>query len=260
MSSDQAYDLLTGSIPPHLMIEDDYDTRVAAMDLVAELGCLPLAITQAAANMRAQQMAIHAYAKMYRSRQARLSLLQTPVARWSGSNGVQSILTTWEMSFEDIRQQNVRAADCLSYMAFFDCRSIPKSAVKLLPGLYGSDDIQYHGILAPLLLHSLVEETYTSQEDSHFEMHPVIHERISQRLSAEDFLHYSAPVVELLGRLFSCGHGLRETIGWGLAHKLLPHATHCLDVTSYIATKLAGTATLMQANFLGMGEQDALTT
>lgn len=246
MSADEACDLLLKSIPTHLLPENHERSVDIARNLNQELGYLPLAISQAAANMRARQMKVSAYADAYESRRQRSRLMQTPLTEGDDGANAQSILITWEMSFDLVQELEPAAADCLSYMGFFDCRSVPKVILKMLPNFEDIDDVQYQEILAKLLRLSLIEDKEIPEDCEEFEIHPVVHERVTQRLSPEDFSRYAAPVVRLLARLFPYDVKLRGTAEWRTAQYLLPHALHCLSIASDTEMVLLGMPRLVQ--------------
>ena len=105
----------------------------AALDLLRVLDCMPLAITQAAAYInRRVRMTIAGYLREFRASDTkRESLLNRDAGDLrrdeSASN---SIVTTWQMSFERIRQERRSAAELLSLMSFFNPQGIPESTLR----------------------------------------------------------------------------------------------------------------------------------
>ena len=99
-------------------------------ELIGALEYIPLAITQAAAYIyqRAPRMFISKYLEeLQKSKRSRASLLNYDIGDTrrdeSASN---SIITTWQISFEHIRATRPSAADLLSLMSFFDRQGIPE--------------------------------------------------------------------------------------------------------------------------------------
>jgi tetratricopeptide (TPR) repeat protein len=99
-------------------------------ELLQELDYMPLAISQAAAyiRQRAPRTSVTKYlSNFYRGEKDRAALLETdlrdPRRDQSASN---SIIITWRMSFEHIREQRPSAARLLSLMSFFDRQGIPE--------------------------------------------------------------------------------------------------------------------------------------
>ncbi|KAL9024571.1 MAG: hypothetical protein Q9196_006422, partial [Gyalolechia fulgens] len=119
--------------------EDDNLTELAeALDF------MPLAIAQAAAYIaqRAPRYSVQRYLEDFRqSDRKRTSLLNYEGGQlrrdWEAQN---SIIITWQISFEHIRQSRPSAADLLSLMSFFDRQGIPEVLLRKRAGSGDSDD------------------------------------------------------------------------------------------------------------------------
>ncbi|KAH6612995.1 hypothetical protein C7974DRAFT_322280, partial [Boeremia exigua] len=126
MNEDEGLQLLRNKLrdPP---IEE------SAVELLHALDCIPLAVTQAAAYInRRTRMTVAGYLKDFqRNRMKRESLLNwdagEPRRDTSASN---SVVTMWQMSFEQIRQERWSAAELLSLMSFFNPQGIPESTLR----------------------------------------------------------------------------------------------------------------------------------
>ncbi|CAI7654833.1 unnamed protein product [Penicillium crustosum] len=118
--------------------------------LVEELERIPLAIVQAASyiEIRAPRYSVSQYLKDFRRNDRKaINLLGTEAGHlyrdWEAKN---SILVTWQMSFDHIRHTKPSAADLLSLMSFFDRQEIPEKLIRhqpeasLKPNLELSDD------------------------------------------------------------------------------------------------------------------------
>ncbi|KAF1996308.1 TPR-like protein [Amniculicola lignicola CBS 123094] len=108
-----------------------------ASELVEALDYMPLAISQAAAyiNQRSPRVTIERYLETLREGdRAQSRLLDSDVGdiRRDGTAS-NSILATWQISFEYIRSVKPSAARLLSLMSFFDRQGIPEN---LLSGHY----------------------------------------------------------------------------------------------------------------------------
>jgi hypothetical protein len=93
-------------------------------ELAAALEFMPLAIAQAAAyiSQRAPRCSVRQYlGEFKKSDRKRTSLLNHDEGRlrrdWEAKN---SIIITWQISFDHIHQTRPSAADLLSLMSFFD--------------------------------------------------------------------------------------------------------------------------------------------
>ena len=103
-------------------------------ELAAALDFMPLAIVQAAAyvSQKAPRYSVQQYLEDFRkSDRKRTSLLNYEGGQlrrdWQAQN---SIIITWQISFEHIRQTRPSAADLLSLMSFFDRQGIPEALVR----------------------------------------------------------------------------------------------------------------------------------
>jgi hypothetical protein len=108
--------------------------------LAAVLENMPLAIVQAAAyiSQRAPRYSVRRYLDEFeKSERKRTGLLNYDEAHlrrdWEAKN---SIIVTWEISFEYIQQTRPSAADLLSLMSFFDRQGIPESLLQRRPTPY----------------------------------------------------------------------------------------------------------------------------
>lgn len=99
-------------------IEDDLK------HLAAELGYVPLALAQASAYIQHKPCSVKDYLYILKtSDSSKIKLLSSHAS--SEHTRADLILSTWQITFEHIRQIRPTAADRLSVMSFFDHRSIP---------------------------------------------------------------------------------------------------------------------------------------
>jgi tetratricopeptide (TPR) repeat protein len=114
-----------------LEAQDD-NSNVA--ELAAALAYMPLAIVQAAAYIlqRAPRCSVAKYLDEYRkSERKRTSLLNHDEEHLRRDREAKnSIIVTWQISFEYIQQTRSSAADLLSLMSFFDRQGIPEDLLR----------------------------------------------------------------------------------------------------------------------------------
>jgi tetratricopeptide (TPR) repeat protein len=129
MTEEDALELLRKRLGS--LSESDVDV---AAQLVRELDLIPLPIGQAAAyiHARAPRVSLKQYlAELKDSERKRVRLLSydsgDPRRDGSASN---SILATWQVSFDHIQSKRPSAVAILSRMSFCHCRDIPESLVK----------------------------------------------------------------------------------------------------------------------------------
>ena len=106
-------------------------------DLLAALEYFPLAITQAAAYINRQPgMSASAYQKKLTRSASKTGLLQKAASE--AASGIvrrdqeasNSILATWQITFDQIRAEQPHAAELLSFISFFNRVGIPKFMVR----------------------------------------------------------------------------------------------------------------------------------
>ncbi|RYO82845.1 hypothetical protein DL762_006412 [Monosporascus cannonballus] len=110
-------------------LKEEFDKDSAA-DLLRALDYIPLAITQAAAyiNRRAPRISVRTYLEtMQRSDKKKSSLLNRDAGDLRRDETVSnSVVTTWQVTFEQIRRERPSAANLLFFMSFFNPQGIPE--------------------------------------------------------------------------------------------------------------------------------------
>jgi hypothetical protein len=113
---------------------DDNGNKNDINELVSALEYMPLAIVQAAAyiSQRAPRCAVRQYLDEFRkSDYEKTSLLDNKAGHLRRDREAKnSIIITWHISFEHIRQSRPSAADLLSLMSLFDRQGIPEGLVR----------------------------------------------------------------------------------------------------------------------------------
>ena len=141
-----------------------------AMELIMELEHLPLAISQAGAYIRerAPLMTIPKYlAEFRKSQDNQTTLLNSNHADLRRDGEVpNAVITSWQLSFDHIRETYPKAGDLLSLMSFFNRQAIPQFLVQ-----GGYDDLAFCEVISPLLNFSLVRADNTGQM---FELHRLV--------------------------------------------------------------------------------------
>ena len=112
---------------------DNDDATETATELLRELDFMPLAISQAAAFIiqRAPRTTVASYLDDFRkSDRNRENLLNRDAGDLRrDTNASNSIITTWQISFEHIRHERPSATRLLSLMSLFDRQGIPESLI-----------------------------------------------------------------------------------------------------------------------------------
>jgi tetratricopeptide (TPR) repeat protein len=177
--------------------------RENAPELLNALDYMPLAITQAAAyiQQRAPRMSVKQYLDVFRKSerdQSRLLTKDLGDARRDG-RASNSIMMTWQTSFEHIESHIPTAASLLSLMCLFDRQGIPET---LLEGRYTDeeDDADFEDDIQILSSYSLVE---ASSEGS-FEMHRLVQASTRKWLEVNNQLeHWKEIYTKILNAEFN---------------------------------------------------------
>ncbi|KAH8804492.1 violaceus kinesin [Xylogone sp. PMI_703] len=195
-----------------------FDTA-GADKLLNLLGCLPLAIVQAAAYMNENDTSIADYVDFYfRTESELIEILSEnfeDLGRYKGTRN--SIATTWLISFKQLQRQTPLAIEYLSFMACLLRHSIPQSILPPAPS-----QKHLHEAVGALTAYSLV----TRQENREiFDMHHLVYLATRNWLRNKgSFSRRMAKAAERLADIIPHGgHKGRDT--WTM---YLPHATHLL--------------------------------
>jgi tetratricopeptide (TPR) repeat protein len=158
------------------LLRAETETKLAtepdAITLLKDLGYIPLTITQAAAyiNVRVPRMTIAKYLEIFRHNEENAAkLLREEFGDLRRDPSVSNaVITTWQISFDQIRKDQPSAAELLSLMGALDAQGIPEF---LLLERY-EHMLDFEDALAPLIDFSLVTSETGRQV---FDMHPLVH-------------------------------------------------------------------------------------
>ncbi|KAJ6007928.1 hypothetical protein N7540_011904 [Penicillium herquei] len=204
-------------------------------ELVRALACMPLAVVQAAAYITklAPRFTVTQYLKEFqRSDRKRVQLLEHQAGNlhrdWEAKS---SILVTWQMSFDHIRESRKSAADLLALMSFFDVQGIPEillrnsseesdddNSIKSDHSLDFEDDIQI------LREYSFIS---VSQDGATFQMHILVQTAIQKWLNLHDQKElWKSQFVQNLLRTFPTGDPI---LHWEKCCALYQHVQRALS-------------------------------
>ncbi|KAJ3523319.1 hypothetical protein NM208_g12500 [Fusarium decemcellulare] len=213
-------------------MEDGFDQSIAT-DLLHALDYIPLAITQAAAyiNYRAPRVSLRRYLDdLRRSDRKKGSLLNSDAGDLRRDETVaNSVVTTWQVTFEQIRREKPSAADLLSFMSYFNSQGIPQFVLYEYQDEIKDDELsdddtsgdeandQFEDDLNILCSYSLVSATAT---ENIFEMHPLVQFCTKVWLSRlHDASRWKRSFLQAMSRHFPRG----EFENWPTCRMLLPH-------------------------------------
>ncbi|CZR66344.1 uncharacterized protein PAC_16245 [Phialocephala subalpina] len=190
-------------------------------ELVEILGCLPLAITQAGAFIDYNKITAKEYLEILCANDSEMEELlkkELPDFR-RDSESQNSVIRTWKVSFDRIRQRWTRAADMLCLMAFLDRQAIPKTLLQRK----GEKMAEFVDALGKLKAFSLVS---TGKGDT-LEIHRLV--QISTRTWLAlwgDPAKWQEEALKVLAAAFPPG----DFANWSSCQVLSPHAQ---TVTQY---------------------------
>ena len=199
-----------------LLLRQDSNTGITeetlnqGREIIKKLGYLALAIDQAAAYISIRQLPLSMFAEHYEKRKE-VVLKHTPGSLWEYQRPPDdrrsedvlnlSVLTTWELSFEQIAEDNEEREKLglfLTCSAFLDATSISEGlfkeganslvTLKYLPWLkvfmtHGSwDTFCYQDKVVGLMSLSLVDSIQIKSGDMTFSLHPLIKVRVLIRV------------------------------------------------------------------------------
>ncbi|KAM0332410.1 hypothetical protein ACHAQA_002690 [Verticillium albo-atrum] len=102
----------------------------STLELIHRLDCIPLAVSQAAAYIfkRGPRVTVRSYLDDFQKSERRKGTLlrsdRGDLRRYEGMSN--SVMVTWQMTFEQIRRERPRAAKLLSLMSCFHAQNIPE--------------------------------------------------------------------------------------------------------------------------------------
>jgi hypothetical protein len=196
-------------------------------ELVHALDCMPLAITQAAGyiNRLAPRSSVSKYLDQLRkSDKSKANLLNRDAGDLRRDPRVSnSIITTWQISFEHIREARPSAARLLSLMSFFNHQGIPEFVLREYVNNADGDpeedrELEFEDDLATLRSYSLVVVDMAGRT---FEMHRLVQFATGRWLESygqSDL--WRRKFLKIMSTTFPTGDFER----WDICQRLFPHA------------------------------------
>jgi tetratricopeptide (TPR) repeat protein len=197
----------------HLL--DEYEPVNELLEL---LTYLPLAIVQAVAYINENDISISEYVAMYKRNSEKdiIEVLSEDFEDQTRYRDMENpIATTWLISFEQVRRQDLLALEYLSFMACLTQENIPQSL--LLPGASRNKEVKAIGTLTA---YSFITKRVTGEL---FDMHRLVYLATRNWLRSQNQLSIWADkaLIRLADVIPPGGHRGRTT--WIV---YLPHALH----------------------------------
>jgi tetratricopeptide (TPR) repeat protein len=195
------------------------DDRAAAAELAAELGCLPLALEQAAAYTSETSAAFSVYLSAFRKR--RVTLLE----KSGGLVAHDSVAVTWRANFEAVERESAAAADVLRMSALLAPDAIPFKLFldgshvlgePIAEALTDSDDLAMTEVLRPLARYSLIRSDASSRT---FSVHRLVQDIVWEAVAESD----RSALVERAVHALDAAFPSVEYANWQQCERLTAH-------------------------------------
>ena len=197
-----------------------------ASELALELENVPLAISQAGAYMKeVPRISIPKYlAKFRRSKEDQVALLNKNQGDLRRDPAVpNAVITSWELSFNQIRQTSPDSAELLSLMCYFNRQAIPLILLQC-----DTDEFSFEENINVLLGFSLIRAEIG--EDI-FEMHSLVKIAMEHWLRSEGYEQsWKERAIERVAQKFPEGSDQKQK--WSVCEVLMSHADEVLLYTA----------------------------
>jgi tetratricopeptide (TPR) repeat protein len=198
--------------------------RALALQIVEELGGLPLALDQAGAYMEESAYHLKGYLKLYQRQRATLLKRRGGLA----TDHPEPVATTWALSFERVEQADPLAAGLLRLCAFLDPDTIPEELLLEAARLshtqgdaISPDELRINAAIEVLLRFSLIQR---NAEAETLTIHRLVQAVIQDTLDKETQRYWEEKVVHTLYQTFPCAINVDN---WHLCQRYLPHVLAC---------------------------------
>lgn len=212
--------------------------------LLEKLTSLPLAVAQAGAYLQETGIGVQKYIQLYETKWKELMAAQssngTPLKDYPN----RSIMTTWAISYELIRDKQETAANMLLLWSFLGCKDLRYEAflaackscrplsqrLRPLLGPIADNELAFIQTMRLLRQYSLIEDV---EEAASYAMHPLVHEWV-YNCRAEALEQILAPLAVLIIG-FAAPRDLSQN-SYAIRLRLLPSAQACVRWVQKAAT------------------------
>ena len=202
--------------------------RALSVQVVEELGGLPLALDQAGAYLEESAAHLKSYLKLYHRQRAALLNRRGGLA----TDHPEPVATTWALSFERVEQADSLAAQLLRLCAFLDPDAIPEELLLTAAQTFytkeentPSDEWRINTALEVLLRFSLIQR---NAETETLTIHRLVQVVIQDAMDGEMQRSWEEKAIYTLYQIFPRAITVNN---WHDCQRYLPHVLTC---TSYI--------------------------
>ncbi|TDC38051.1 tetratricopeptide repeat protein [Micromonospora sp. KC213] len=186
--------------------------RAAAEGIAGELGCLPLALEQAAAHMRHHVMTLDRYLGQLRRQPEQLHAAVTPP-----HSAERAVARVWDLTLDALWTVDERATLLLGVLAWLAPQDIPRDLV----GILVDDDVAADQLLGRLASYSMV-----GLGQDAINVHALVQAVVRAEVCQQGPPEGSNPAYETAVRLLAeamPGDPFRDHTIWPRFRRLLPH-------------------------------------
>ncbi|CAM1509404.1 Fc.00g031430.m01.CDS01 [Cosmosporella sp. VM-42] len=213
-----------------------------AVKIVNRLGHLPLAIHQAGTYLHATRMSLSKYVALLRPEKIRNVLsYKPPAAVWDYS---ESVFSTWELSFTEVRGQDEAAAELLALCSFYSNECIGIDMLQRGLDHLKTDAPFVESLMIPLLSFSLITRKSPHKEEdvgSTFSIHPLVHDWARERLSPLQKAAMAEKAFRIICSTLEAREiwttGVRTAQDWNYEREIMPHLDASLHWFNQLVTK-----------------------
>ena len=200
------------------------EKQVQATEIVMALDGLPLALDQAGAYIEETRCGLSRYLDLYGTRRKELLLRRGrfPI------DHPDSVAATWSLSFQQVEQESLVAADLLRLFAFLDPEAIPEEMITLgaaelgpVLGAVASDPLQVDTIIELLLRYSLIRR---SPEVKSLSIHRLVQAVLRDGMDKDTQRLWAERATRVVNRAFPDV----ELQTWERCQRCLPHVYICV--------------------------------
>ena len=197
------------------------DDQASAEALARETGRLPLALEQAGAYIKESGIKLSDYLVRFRKNRAEI------LKRGKPTNYLDTVATTWNISFQAVRTKSMAGADLLVLCSFLAPDDIPRSMIAAgaehFPEPLASavaEELELDSAMTELRRYSLI----TGVGDN-FSMHQLVQVVVRSWLTKDELKKWSAASLNLLNDAFQFDENSQKS--WEECAPLLLHALAC---------------------------------
>lgn len=192
--------------------------------LLKQLEYLPLAISHAVAFISQNNSSVQRYLTLLKQESEFVKLLEREVRDQRRSPVPWSVMNTWKVSFDFLKEREPQAVELLSMLCFLDRQGIPGF---LLQGESGDTEFTTK-ILGPLLRFRFLSQVKMQRTGDVFEMHSLVHRFTLRWVEQSDAPIYAAKALKAVSDKFPGADNPVEEV----CQQLHSHARAVLE-TSY---------------------------